>query len=49
MKLPLAHFHGWLVMLLFLTAVTVFWSIAALIVWIAGNGTGTPELRKFAR
>jgi hypothetical protein len=33
------NFVGWLASLLFVVTVTAVWGIAALCVWISGNGT----------
>jgi hypothetical protein len=33
-----ANFVGWLAALLFIAVATVLWCIAALVVWLSGNG-----------
>jgi hypothetical protein len=43
------NFVGWIASLLFIAAATVVWGIAALLVWISGNGTATCTARQFAR
>lgn len=34
-----ANFVGWLASLLFITAASVLWGFAAMLVWLSGNGT----------
>lgn len=40
---------GWLASLLLIATATVLWGIAALLVWISGNGTAPTGARRFAR
>jgi len=42
------NFVGWLALLLIIAVATLFWGIAALLVWISGNGSATsgPRLAK---
>ena len=44
-----ANFTGWLASLLLIATATVLWGIAALIVWISGNGKTTCRAWRFGR
>jgi hypothetical protein len=45
----LANFTGWLASLLFIATAAVLWGIAALVVWICGNGNATWRKWRVAR
>jgi hypothetical protein len=49
MKQFIADFVGWMASLLLVATATTLWAIAALLVWITGNASGTGGSWRFAK
>jgi hypothetical protein len=44
-----ANFVGWLASLILIATATVLWGVAAMLVWISGNGASTGNGWRFAK